>query len=627
MRYLVLIFFIVNLFAKNVLIINSYDPALVVTANELKGILSELNKRDDLKKYIEFMDTKQFSPTKEYFENFYNFLKNKYKDKKIDIVIVTDDNALNFVREYKNTPLFKNAKVFFSGINNLSLAKILDKNTYAGVFEKKEPVANYKFAKKIRDVKTIYVLTDGSTSGTAVMKEYQNELKNIKDVKFVYLNYKNLEKIMNILDKADEQTSVIFYLTPFAYKLNGQHINYKRVTYLLSKKYHMPFIVHIDFLARMKNCNIVGGKVTDYFYQGKFAGEKVLKYLNGTPMRDLGFTFEASNKMYLNVKNLARFGIDAYKLGYKNAIYVNKEHNFFEIYKTYIIGFFILLIVSIVFLIILGIKNRKLYILNEEIVNLNKSLEEKIRQRVKEIREKDQMLLQQSKLAAMGEMIGAIAHQWRQPLNALAINIQMLEDMYEDGMCDEKNIKEFIEKNMKLIQFMSNTIDDFRNFFRKDKEKVEFDLKDVIEKTLNLQKAQLQNHNIKVETDLESVKVKGYKNEFMQAILNIISNAKDAIEERREKTGKNFEGVIKIRVYKKGNEAIIEIEDNGGGIPEEIRDRLFEPYFTTKEEGKGTGMGLYMVKEIIERMNGSIEVKNTNKGAKFIIKIKEVDDN
>ena len=626
MRFFLIFVFVVSLFSKNVLIINSYSPSLVVTSNELKGILSELDKRGDLKKYIEFMDTKQFAPTKEYFFNFYMFLKEKYKGKKIDIVVVTDDNALNFVREYKNTPLFRNAKVFFSGINNLSLANVLDKNIYAGVFEKKEPLANYKFAKKIRDVKTVYVLTDGSTSGTAVMKEYQKKLKNIKDVKFVYLNYKDLGKIINILKKADEKRSVIFYLTPFAYELNGEHIDYKKVTFLLSKKFHMPFIVHIDFLARMKNCNIVGGKVTDYFYQGKFAGEKVIKYLNGTPMRDLGFTFEASNKMYLNVKNLKKFGINAYKLGYKDAVYVNKEHSFFEIYKTYIIGFFIILIVSIVFLIILGIKNRKLYILNEEIINLNKSLEEKIKQRVEEIRKKDQMLLQQSKLAAMGEMIGAIAHQWRQPLNALAINIQMLEDMYEDGMLDKKTLEEFIEKNMQTIQFMSNTIDDFRNFFRRDKEKVEFDIKEVIEKTLNLQKAQLQNHNIKVETEIENIKIYGYKNEFMQAILNIISNAKDAIDERREKTGNNFEGLIKIKVYKKGNEAIIEIEDNGGGIPKEILSRVFEPYFTTKEEGKGTGMGLYMVKEIIERMNGKIEAVNTNEGAKFIIKIKEKND-
>ena len=217
----------------------------------------------------------------------------------------------------------------------------------------------------------------------------------------------------------------------------------------------------------------------------------------------------------------------------------------------------------------------------------------------------------------MGEMIGAIAHQWRQPLNALAINIQLLEDLYEDGTLDNKMLKELVQKNMETIQFMSNTIDDFRNFFRKDKEKVEFDIKEAIEKTIELQKAQLSNHNIKVITNLEPIKFKGYKNEFMQAILNLISNAKDVIIER------NKEGVIRISSKKDQDKIVIEIEDNGGGIPEDIIDRIFEPYFTTKEEGKGTGMGLYMVREIIHRMNGKISVTNTKEGAKFIIILKE----
>ena len=253
----------------------------------------------------------------------------------------------------------------------------------------------------------------------------------------------------------------------------------------------------------------------------------------------------------------------------------------------------------------------------KELKDVNKNLEKMVKKQVEEIRKKEQALTQQTKLAAMGEMIGAIAHQWRQPLNALAINIQLLEDLYEDGVLDSKTLKELVQKNMETIQFMSNTIDDFRNFFRKDKEKVEFDIKEAIEKIIKLQKAQLSNHNIKIITNLESIKFKGYKNEFMQVILNLISNAKDAI------VGKNREGVIKISSKKEEDKIIIEIEDNGGGIPENLIDRIFEPYFTTKEEGKGTGMGLYMVREIIHRMNGKISVTNTKEGAKFTIILKE----
>ena len=252
----------------------------------------------------------------------------------------------------------------------------------------------------------------------------------------------------------------------------------------------------------------------------------------------------------------------------------------------------------------------------KELQKINKNLQKIVNEKVNEVREKDKVLLQQSKMAAMGEMLGAIAHQWRQPLNSLALNIQMLEHIKDD--MDEKSLKEFIQKNMQTIKFMSNTIDDFRNFFRKDKEKVVFDVKEAIKKTIDLQKAQLQNRNIQIVTNLKSIKIKGFKNEFMQVILNLISNARDAIEERKIQNGK-----IEISDFVKDGYVYITLKDNAEGIPEDIINRIFEPYFTTKEEGEGTGLGLYMSKEIIERMGGSIEVKNEDNGAKFIIKLKE----
>ena len=255
----------------------------------------------------------------------------------------------------------------------------------------------------------------------------------------------------------------------------------------------------------------------------------------------------------------------------------------------------------------------------KELQEINKNLQKIVQDKLKEVRDKDKVLIQQSKMAAMGEMIGAIAHQWRQPLNALGLNIQMLEDMVEDNECTEENIQKFIERNMETIQFMSQTIDDFRNFFRKDKEIVEFDIKEGIENTLKLQNAQLNDHNIEVITKLTPISIKGYKNEFMQIILNIISNAKDSILEKREKENSNFTGKISIENKIDDNKVIIEISDNGLGIPDELKERIFEPYFTTKEEGKGTGIGLYMVKEMVERMNGKIELVESEKenGAKF----------
>jgi len=252
----------------------------------------------------------------------------------------------------------------------------------------------------------------------------------------------------------------------------------------------------------------------------------------------------------------------------------------------------------------------------KELQHLNENLQKSVDEQILEIRKKDQVLMQQAKMAAMGEMIGAIAHQWRQPLNALALNIQLLIDMAEDNKCSVDEVEDFVEKNMQTIRFMSNTIDDFRNFFREDKEKHNFNVKTAIEATLSMQKEQLNNHGIKVETYLEDVELYGFRNEFIQVILNLISNARDAIDENNIKDGK-----IIVEDKQVGDEVIITIKDNAGGVDESLLTRIFEPYFTTKEQGKGTGMGLYMSKEILEHMAGSIECSNTNEGALFTIKI------
>ena len=226
----------------------------------------------------------------------------------------------------------------------------------------------------------------------------------------------------------------------------------------------------------------------------------------------------------------------------------------------------------------------------------------------------DAILVQQSKLASMGEMIGAIAHQWRQPLNELSIRIQKLKYNYAKEQIDEAFIKEFINKNKNTIDFMSKTIDDFRNFFRIDKQKVEFSVPDVIDEVLNIMNAQLRNHHILVVIDYDDCKYSGYKTEFQQVLINIITNSKDALVQNNIQNP-NIQIDIK--------ENIIKIKDNGGGIPQNVIARVFEPYFTTKPQGEGTGIGLYMAKMIIEdNMGGKIKIENENDGVLITIDLK-----
>lgn len=232
-------------------------------------------------------------------------------------------------------------------------------------------------------------------------------------------------------------------------------------------------------------------------------------------------------------------------------------------------------------------------------------------------REQEALLVQQSKMAAMGEMIGAIAHQWRQPLNALGLMIQDLKSAYEYGEFNETYLAEMMERSMGQIHFMSSTIDSFRSFFKPSKEKEFFSLSAATEDVLSMLSAQLKNNNIKVVQELDehnSDVVYGFKNEFEQVVLNILSNAKDAILD------KNGFGTISICSKTKNNSVRLSFLDTGGGISEDIIDKVFEPYFSTKEQGKGTGIGLYMSKIIIEEhMGGKLIVKNKNGGALFEI--------
>lgn len=250
---------------------------------------------------------------------------------------------------------------------------------------------------------------------------------------------------------------------------------------------------------------------------------------------------------------------------------------------------------------------------------LDKRVEEEIAARTKIEKEQEierQFLIQKSKLSSMGEMMGAIAHQWRQPLNVLNLNIQNLDDEFAEGKIDKTFIDAFIAKNKKTIMFMSKTIDDFRNFFKIDKEKQHFSIKEAILETIALQSAQFHNRNIEIEITGEDYIYYGFRGEFQQVILNILGNAKDALLERNIPSGK-----ITIHL----NKNVISIEDNAGGIDETIFERIFEPYFTTKEQGEGTGIGLYMSKIIIEKnMSGKLEVHNTQIGAQFIIRLGEV---
>ncbi|RXI39981.1 hypothetical protein CRU99_10485 [Malaciobacter mytili] len=262
--------------------------------------------------------------------------------------------------------------------------------------------------------------------------------------------------------------------------------------------------------------------------------------------------------------------------------------------------------------------NKSLQLKSTQLKELNDNLEDRVKEEISKQKEQEQMLIQQSRLAAMGEMIGNIAHQWRQPLNALSLLIQNIYFSYKMESLDDEFMQRSLDKANLLTKNMSKTIDDFRNFFRPNKSKELFEVNSYILKSIYLVESSFEHNNIQIDfIKSNPVQIEGFPNEFSQVILNILSNAKDALIEKKVA---NAKVIIKIVLQ---NELInVIIENNAGQIPEEILEKIYEPYFTTKEEGKGTGIGLYMSKTIIENnMNGKLFFKNIDGGVQFIIQI------
>lgn len=252
-----------------------------------------------------------------------------------------------------------------------------------------------------------------------------------------------------------------------------------------------------------------------------------------------------------------------------------------------------------------------------ELEQLNSSLQDQVKKEVKKASDQEKILMQKSKFIAMGEMISNIAHQWRQPISELSTIFMNIKLKYDLNKLDQEFMNNKAKESEQLLEYMSTTIDDFRSFFKPNKQKELFYIKDVIESVMHIIGPTLKNSDIELKMDIDKeVKVNGYANELEQALLNIISNAKDALIQNHVKKPS-----IIINAFQKDTKVIINIEDNAGGIQTQPIEAIFEPYFTTKVD-HGTGIGLYMTKMIIvKNLNGKLNVQNINNGARFLIEL------
>jgi len=253
----------------------------------------------------------------------------------------------------------------------------------------------------------------------------------------------------------------------------------------------------------------------------------------------------------------------------------------------------------------------------KELDTLNKELERRINQEVKQAEANYRRFEQQAKMAAMGEMMDAVAHQWKQPLNAISMMSDMLVDDYKNSRVDEAYIQELSDDTQAQIEHLINTLNEFRNFFRPKEIKENFGIKRSLSSVLILVNDEFIKNNINIHIESgKEILLEGIENEFKHLILNIINNAKDAFNERDIKNRD-----IYIHFEKDEHSISLEIRDNAGGIPESVIHKIFQPEVTTKQDGKGTGIGLYMSTQIANKLSGKLSVKNVESGAAFTLKI------
>tara|TARA_B100001063_G_scaffold112124_1_gene104629 strand:+ start:2278 stop:4191 length:1914 start_codon:yes stop_codon:yes gene_type:complete len=272
-----------------------------------------------------------------------------------------------------------------------------------------------------------------------------------------------------------------------------------------------------------------------------------------------------------------------------------KERNKKDIISFFVISIFVILVFVLLSFYISRVLEKHFLKYKKEVLS-----------HIDENRKKDSVYAQQSKMAAMGEMLQNIAHQWRQPLSSISMLSSGVKFKGEMDILDEKDLYKSMDDITKSTKYLSQTIEDFTDFFNPNKKIAPFNLEKSINKALNLLEIQLKNNDIKIILNSENIDIHGYENEFIQVIINICNNAKDELIQ-----SSLDEKLIIIEVKKQNELAYVSIKDNAGGINEDIINRIFEPYFTTKHKSQGTGIGLYMSREIIvNHMKGTLLVKN-----------------
>ncbi|MBE0491832.1 MAG: PAS domain S-box protein [Sulfurospirillum sp.] len=688
---------------KEVLLIHSYHQGYKWSDDMSDVIEQKFQEDENILLTIAYMDTKRIA-TNSYFEKLFVLYEEQFKNRTFDLVMLADNNALEFYLHYGKT-LFDTTPFIFLGINNFDEKLLREYNMRfygTGVVEQVDVEKNIELIMQLQpSTKKILIINDRSNTGLAMKKDIFKVLpKYSKKMEFEYVDDISIDNLANKVKTLPDNTVILWVL--LFKDSTGKYFTHKESLKQIRKIARVPIYGLWDFYLGE---GIVGGVLTSAKAQASAAAKMADMILKGTMPINLPILMESPNKYLFDYKELKRFDIAIPKSLIKYEM-INEPFSFYKEYKEFVwsasVSFVMLMIVLVILLINTSkrisseqaLKNQLQFIrvlldsipnpinyknLKGEYIGCNRAFANLLGCKPKEIigktvydffafdwaelqtkkereliktegtdhfeqtlhlqdgsqkvmtysktvyknsdgklggvvsvmdditqrNQQKQFLIQQAKLAEMGEMISAIAHQWNEPLVELSAILQDLEFSYKNNDLSEEQMQEFVKDSMIQIQYMSQTIKDFRSFLKPSVKKVLFSAQKAIDEVIEI----IGKHifysyiDLHVEQNDANIMVYGYNNEFKQVLLNIINNAKLKIINSKKK------GNIFISVEKKNDKTRFKIMDDAGPIDDSIKKFIFDPYFTTNKNG--TGLGLYIAKVIIEdKMGGRIYARN-----------------
>ena len=728
MKYILLfsILFFNFLFANNtskeVLLIHSYHKGYTWSDDISKSIENQFKNHNNIELSTIYMDTKMIDDSI-YLNNLAKLYKQQFEGRKFDLIIVSDNNAFDFVIKYHEY-LFKDLPVLFCGINNFDKA-LLDENNMkrymTGVVEQVDLEKNFELISKLHpNLKNLLIINDTSTTGYAVKRDLNpiidkyNKKFNIQYVDNLEIN--NLKEKVSTLDK---KNSVILFVLLFK-DTTGKYFTYKQSFKEIKEVSDVPIYGLWDFYL---NYGIVGGLLTSATAQGEAVSKMALEILEKDKKPTQIPILEKSPNVYMfDYNELKRFDISIEDF-FNNPVIINQPAAIYkEHYKFFIVSLIIIMTLSIIVVILRANIQRRVKVERElsnrlefdrvlldtipnpiyykntngkflgcnlsfaslvgskrneiigktafdfftyEVASKNTAIDKELLQTfststseftyytqsnemkhiilnkavyknidgtvggivcimddITERVQQKQFLIQQSKLAEMGDMIAAIAHQWNEPLVELSALVQDIQTSYLLNELKDVDVKDFVNDFMVQIKYMSRTLNDFRNFLKPSTTKKLFSISKTLNEINEIIGKQVFysniNMNFNYKNENEELLIYGYENEFKQVLLNLINNAKNKIIKKEKELNKKYK--IDVNIQRCKNYNTIEIIDNAGAIDENIINSIFQPYFTTKKDG--TGLGLYMAKVIIEdKMKGTINARNDGENVIFTIRL------